>query len=104
MQKITKINNHFEIFQMNYFFLKEQLNKTPAVQMEQESFERILDKVQDQYENKPNLNKIVQEVFADTKNMFYEAMQKSLIQSVLIPPNVYGLEEEYLNSLAKETE
>lgn len=84
--------------------MKNQLNKTPIVPIQQESFESILTKVQDKYEDKPHLNKVVKEVFADTKLMYHEAMQKALIQSILVAPNVKGLENEYSNFMTKDPE
>ena len=75
--------------------MKEQLKKTPLTPVQQESFNRILMKCSDQYEDKPNLNKVVDEIFIDTKKMYIEAMKKSLVQSILIPPNVKGLENEF---------
>ena len=75
--------------------MKEQLKKTPLTPVQQESFDRILLKCRDQYEDKPNLNKVVNEIFNDTKIMYNEAMKKSLVQSILLPPNVRGLESEF---------
>ena len=74
------------------------LNNTPIVPMQQESFNRILMKCQDQFvkneNNSERLNKVIDVLFNDTKLMYYEAMQESLVKSVLIPPNVKGLEQE----------
>ncbi len=75
--------------------MKEQLKKTPLTPVQQESFNRILMKCSDQYEDKPNLNKVVDDIFVDTKIMYSEAMKKSLVQSILIPPDVKGLENEF---------
>lgn len=85
-------------------FLKKQLNKTPIVPMQPESYQRILAKVQDLYQNNPVMNAIIDEVFTDAKQIFYDAMQKSIIQNALITPDVKGLKEEYHGTPKKDPE
>ncbi|CAF0708408.1 unnamed protein product [Brachionus calyciflorus] len=89
---------------MNYFFLKKQLSETPIVPMQPESFDNILAMVHDCYQDNKNMNRVVTEFFEDTKKMYYEAMQKSVVQSFLIVPRVHGLENEVLGSPPKEPE
>ncbi len=79
---------------MNYIFLKKQLNKTPVVPMQEESFQRILEKVQDLYHNNAAMNNVVDSVFKDTKQIYFEAMQKSIIENALIQPDVKGRSEK----------
>ena len=76
------------------------LNNTPIVPMQQESFDRILIKCHDQLSdnNSEKLNKVIDAMFTDTKQLYYAAMQKSLVTSILIPPNVKGLEDELMES------
>jgi len=40
------------------------------------------------------MNHVVDEVFTETKQIYYEAMQKSIIQSALVMPDVKGLKDE----------
>ena len=79
---------------MNYYFLKKQITKTPIVPMQQETFDRILQKVQDCYQNNAEMNRVVEDVFNNTREMYNDAMQRSIIQNVLIAPEVKGLEAE----------
>lgn len=85
-------------------FLKKQLNQTPIVPMQQESFQNILDMVQDCVRDNKNLNSVITEFFDDTKKMYYDAMQKSVIQNVLVAPKVRGLEYEISGPPPKEPE
>lgn len=89
---------------MNYHFLKKQITKTPIVPIQQETFERILHKVQDSYTNTPDMNRVVETVFQDTRDMYNDAMQRTVIQNVLKAPQVKGLENEQniLNSADQE--
>jgi hypothetical protein len=48
------------------------------------------------------MNEVVDDVFTDTKQMYHEAMQKSVIQSSLITPNVKGLESDVIGIPPKE--
>lgn len=89
---------------MNYIFLKKQLNQTPIVPMQPESFENILDMVHDCYQDNKNMNTVVTEFFSETKEMYYEAMQKSVVQNVLIAPKIKGLENEISGPPPKEPE
>ena len=89
---------------MNYYFLKKQLNKTPIVPMQQESFDNILKMVQDCYESNPTTNNVITGVFEETKQIYFDAMQKSIIQNVLVTPDVKGLENELHGGPPKETE
>ncbi len=89
---------------MNYYFLKKQITKTPIVPMQQETFERILDKVQDSYQNTSEMNQVVEEVFKSTREMYNDAMQRSIIQNVLIAPEVKGLESERFGPPSKDQE
>ncbi len=79
---------------LNYHFLKQQITKTPIVPIQQETFERILIKVQDCYQNTPSMNLVVEAVFKDTRDMYNEAIQRTVIQNVLKAPDVKGLENE----------
>ena len=83
---------------MNYHFLKKQITKTPIVPIQQETYERILHKVKDCYQNNNAMNKVAETVFEDMKDMYNEAMQKTVIQNVLIAPDVKGLETEQIAS------
>jgi dynein heavy chain len=62
--------------------------------MQDESFKNILTMVEDCYRSNAKLNKVVNDVFSETKLMFNEAMQKSILQNVLVKPDVKGLENE----------
>lgn len=87
---------------MNFYFLKKQISQTPIVPMQEESFENILTLVRDCYRNTKSMNDVVDDVFTDTKQMYHEAMQKSVIQSSLITPNVKGLESDVIGIPPKE--
>jgi len=89
---------------MNYYFLKKQLVKTPLVPMQQESFENILSLVHSFNQNNKNLLEVVETYFEETRHMYDEAMQRSIIQSVLVAPDVRGLENELRSPLTKEPE
>ena len=89
---------------MNFQFLKKQLNHTPIVPMQSNSFDNILRLVQDCYVNNKNMNDVIEEYFNETRIMYHEAIQKSVIQNSLIPPNVKGLENEILSAPPKDSE
>lgn len=89
---------------MNYHFLKKQITKTPIVPIQTETFDHILAKVEDCFTNTPSMNRVVTEVFEDTKSMYNEAMQKTVIQNVLIAPNVKGLEDEQTRTGSNDQE
>ena len=85
-------------------FLKKQLNKTPIVPMQPESYQRILAKVQDLYQNNSVMNAVIDQVFTDAKQIYYEAMQKSIIQNAIIAPDVKGLKNEERSKPNKDPE
>ena len=87
---------------VNYHFLKKQLNHTPIVPMQQECYENILHMVQDTYKDTPQMNRVVEDVFDETRKMYHDAMHKSVIQNVLIAPLVKGLENEVAGPPPKE--
>lgn len=90
---------------MNYYFIKSQLNKSPIVPMQQESFDNILDKVYEYYDERNiNMIRVKDEFFVDTKEMYYESMHKSILQNTIITPPVKGLENEKFGSPPKELE
>ena len=72
--------------------------------MQPDSFENILKMVQDCYQDSPSMNHVIEEVFDETKQIYMEAMQKSIIQNVLITPDVRGLENETHGAPPKELE
>jgi hypothetical protein len=79
---------------MNYYYLKNQIYLTPIVPMQQDSFENILRMVQDSYIDNKEMNRVVNDIFDETKTMYHESMQKSIIRNTLRKPNVKGLEDE----------
>lgn len=89
---------------MNYHFLKKQITKTPIVPMQQDTFERILHKVEDTYQNNKSMNHVVETVFEDARNMYNKAMQQTVANSVLIAPDVKGLEAEQVATKSKDVE
>ena len=72
--------------------------------MQPESFDNILAMVHDCYIDNKNMNRVVTEFFDDTKKMYHDAMQKSVVQSYLKVPRVRGLENENLGNPPKEAE
>jgi hypothetical protein len=79
---------------MNYVFLKKQLQRAPIVPMQDESFKNILIMVQDCYQSNNKLDSVIEDVFSETKLMYNEAMQRSILQNFLIKPDVKGLEND----------
>lgn len=92
------------IYQMNYFRIKKQLNKTPIVPMQQESFDNILIKVQDVDQDTHSMNLVKDEFFIETKEMYFNAMQRTIVENTIVTPNVKGLENEPSGSPPKELE
>ena len=70
--------------------------------MQQESFDNILKLVQDCYRDVKSMNDVIEEVFSETKKVYYEAMHKSVLQNVLIVPKIKGLENELFGLPPKE--
>lgn len=62
--------------------------------MQEESFRNIIYMVQDCLKDNPQQNQIVNEVFDETKIMYEDAMQRSIMNSSIIKPDVKGLESE----------
>lgn len=89
---------------MNYFYIKNQLHKTPIVPMQQDSFENILAMIPEKYQQSPKMHRIIDNVFEETKVVYAEAMKKSVVQSVLLAPKVKGLENEKAGPIPKEPE
>lgn len=89
---------------MNYFRIKRQLSKTPIVPMQQESFENILEKVRDVYRDTVMMNQVKEEFFVDTKEMYFQAMQRTILQCTIVTPEVKGLENERTGPPYKEQE
>lgn len=79
---------------MNFYRIKSHLNKTPIVPMQQESFDNILEKVHDVYRDNANMNMVKDEFFVDTKEMYFQAMQRTILESTIVTPSVNGLENE----------
>lgn len=79
---------------MNYFYIKNQLQKTPIVPMQQESFENILNMVPEKYQIQPKMRKIIEDVFEEAKIVYSDSIKKSVIEGVLLAPKVKGLENE----------
>jgi hypothetical protein len=50
------------------------------------------------------LLEVIESYFEETRHMYDEAMQRSIIQSVLVAPEVRGLENELRSPLPKEPE
>jgi hypothetical protein len=98
-----KLNFIFKL-QMNYFYLKHQLHKTPIVPMQAESFENILDMIPEKYQKSPKMRKMIENVFEETEKVYHEAMKKSVVQSVLLAPKVKGLENEKAGPIPKDPE
>jgi hypothetical protein len=89
---------------MNYFYLKNQLNKTPLTPMQQESFEHILNMIPKKYQDNLMLRKIIDSSFEETKLVYAEAMKKSVLHNVLIVPKVRGLDNEKSGKPTNESE
>lgn len=89
---------------MNFYRIKRQLNKTPIVPMQQESFDNILGKVRDVYRDVPMMNQVKEEFFVDTKDMYYQAMQQTILENTIVTPQVKGLENERMSRTQKEPE
>lgn len=89
---------------MNYYRIKQQLNKSPIVPMQQESFDNILEKVRDVYRETAMMIHVKEDFFVDTKEMYFQAMQKTIAQNTIITPLVKGLENEILDAPHKDIE
>ncbi len=89
---------------MNYFYLKNQLNKTPLTPMQQESFENILNMIPKKYQDNTMLRRIIDSSFDETKLVYAEAMKNSVLHNVLVVPKVKGLENEKQSKSLLESE
>lgn len=89
---------------MNYIRIKRQLSKTPIVPMQQESFDNILIKVRDVYRDNANMNAVKDEFFVETKDMYFQAMQRTIVENTIVTPDVRGLENEPRGRPFKELE
>lgn len=79
---------------MNYYYLKNQLQKAPVVPMQAESFNNILSMIPSKYSKQPKMRRVIDEVFDETKNCYNEAIKKAIIENVIVAPKVKGLENE----------
>jgi hypothetical protein len=84
--------------------LKNQLQKTPIVPMQAESFESILNMVPEKFHKNPKMRKIIDNVFEETEKVYHDAMKTAVIQSVLLAPKVRGLENEKAGPEPREPE
>lgn len=80
------------------------MKKAPIVPMQQESFDNILEKVEDVYRDNFNMNRVKDEFFIDTKEMYFQSMQKSILENTILTPNVKGIDDEKIGTPPKELE
>ncbi len=72
--------------------------------MQQESFDNILEKVQDVYRETHTMVRVKDEFFVDTKEMYFQAMQQTILENTIITPLVKGLENERTGAPPREPE
>ncbi|CAL1542213.1 unnamed protein product, partial [Lymnaea stagnalis] len=80
--------------QLNYKFLKGCVETGPVEPMQQAWADRILKMIPDNLKHGRHLGELMQELLAEVKILFESSMRKSMVQHVLIKPEVKGLENE----------
>ncbi|KAK7101380.1 hypothetical protein V1264_019769 [Littorina saxatilis] len=79
---------------LNYQYLKGSVESGPVTPMQQQWAEHIIRMIPEHLRNKPELREVLNELFAEVHTNFNESMKKSMVQHVLIKPDVKGLEGE----------
>ncbi|XP_035829063.1 dynein heavy chain 12, axonemal, partial [Aplysia californica] len=80
--------------QMNYRFLKGCVESGPVEAMQHSWAERILRMVPEHLRNAKVLHELLQDLFTEVRTNFENSMRRSMVQHVLIKPEVKGLENE----------
>ncbi|GFS01672.1 dynein heavy chain 12, axonemal-like [Elysia marginata] len=80
--------------EMNYRFLKGCVESAPVEEMQQSWADSILSMVPENLRSGPVLRDLLQELFTEVRSHFESSMRKSMVQHVLMTPQVKGLEGE----------
>nr|KAG5708500.1 hypothetical protein BaRGS_026227 [Batillaria attramentaria] len=78
----------------NYQYLKGCVESGPIPAMQHEWEEHIVRMIPEHLRNKPELREVLEELFLEVRSNFTSSMKKSMIQHVLVKPEVKGLENE----------
>ncbi|KAL8620603.1 hypothetical protein ACOMHN_017884 [Nucella lapillus] len=89
---------------LNYQYLKGSVQSGPVTPMQQSWAEHIVRMIPQQLRSKPQLKEVLQELFAEVHSNFTDSMKKSMVQHVLIKPEVKGLESEVAGPPPSEPE
>ncbi|GFO33725.1 dynein heavy chain 12, axonemal-like, partial [Plakobranchus ocellatus] len=80
--------------QLNYRFLKGCVESGPVEAMQQSWADSILSMVPESLRTGAVLRELMQELFTEVRSNFESSMRKSMVQHVLMTPEVKGLEGE----------
>ncbi|XP_077865268.1 dynein axonemal heavy chain 12 [Saccoglossus kowalevskii] len=87
---------------MNYMFMKQCVESGPVVEMEQHWFESIMTMVPDKLKHSAAVKDYIEELFDEIREDYEISMRKSMVQHVLLKPEVRGLEDDTFGSLPEE--
>uniref|UniRef100_A0A7M4G3F0 Dynein axonemal heavy chain 12 n=1 Tax=Crocodylus porosus TaxID=8502 RepID=A0A7M4G3F0_CROPO len=79
---------------INYLFMKECVASNPVVPIQQQWLMSMLKWVPESLREGKDRKLLVEELFGEVKRDFEMSMKRCVVQSVLIKPNVKGLEDE----------
>ncbi|XP_077977539.1 dynein axonemal heavy chain 12-like [Glandiceps talaboti] len=87
---------------MNYQFMRQCVESGPIVDMEQHWFESILTMIPAKLKQNPSMKQYILELFAEVKKDYKVSMKRSMVQHVLVKPEVKGLENDTTGKLPEE--
>ncbi|XP_071807320.1 dynein axonemal heavy chain 12-like isoform X1 [Asterias amurensis] len=86
----------------NYLFMKQCVENSPVTSMESEWFQNILGLIPDHLTQNTNMQVFIEELFEEVKVEWTNSMKKSMVQHVLVKPDIKGLENVNIGELPEE--
>ncbi|XP_019392438.1 PREDICTED: dynein heavy chain 12, axonemal [Crocodylus porosus] len=90
----STMNSEQKKRRINYLFMKECVASNPVVPIQQQWLMSMLKWVPESLREGKDRKLLVEELFGEVKRDFEMSMKRCVVQSVLIKPNVKGLEDE----------
>ncbi|XP_070559445.1 dynein axonemal heavy chain 12-like isoform X2 [Ptychodera flava] len=87
---------------VNYQFMRQCVESGPVVPMEQHWAESILTMIPAKLKQSASMKEYIQELFDEVKGDYKTSMKRSMVQHVLVKPEVKGLESDMTGRLPEE--
>ncbi|XP_053545345.1 dynein axonemal heavy chain 12 [Bombina bombina] len=97
----STMNSEQRKLRMNYLFMKKCVESTPVVPIQKHWLNSILSLIHPALKQGKGNQEIIRELLDEVSKDFEKSMKKFLVRSILVKPEVKGLEEEESGTLIK---